>query len=516
MKRLSVKHFNILFHTHTVSGIAISAVLFIMFFAGAIALYKQEVYQWEDPEARIKKSTQLDYERMMHRLASVSNGGMEIHELRVILPTDAKPIYTFYLTGESEAYETYTYNPLTDSLLDLKDGEGATVGETLYRLHFLDQLPWYIGRYIAGFVALFFSFAVVTGLLIHWQNIRSKFFAFSFRDLRKQFWTNAHTVFGILGLPFQLMYAITGAFYMLSLFILAPAVFVLFGGDQGKLVTMIYPPEAFHAHGEDARPATNIPVQQLLDAVRADYPDATVSYLEIVNPGHDNAVMSMDLIDPQRFNSDGLIIADLNTGNYKLTLSPGEKNYQQSLLQGISKLHFATFGGWPLKLFYFLLSMISCFVIISGVMMWKQARNKPSYTEGQRRFHHRITMAYLAVCFSLLPATALLFNAEHWVPKGADHVDRVNAIFFGSWFMLSVVCYFMKNERDIFIRCLVLMGIFALLVPISNGWRTGDWGWEIGDAYPYVSIVDGCWLLVGIIAVFCAGYSQKQRATNLS
>ncbi|MBN4724627.1 PepSY domain-containing protein, partial [Escherichia coli] len=92
----------------------------------------------------------------------------------------------------------------------------------LYRLHFFDQIPFYIGRYIAGFVALFFLFAVIAGVLIHWRNIVSKFYGFSLKGSLKQIWTSSHTVFGLLGLPFQLMYAVTGAYYMLSILILAP------------------------------------------------------------------------------------------------------------------------------------------------------------------------------------------------------------------------------------------------------------------------------------------------------
>lgn len=509
MKKIAARPFNILFHTHTVSGILISAVLYIIFFAGAIALYKQEIYRWEEPEGRIARTQQINYESLMQRLRTATGDSTELHELRVLLPTQHKPIYTLYLADQHGAYSTYNYNPHTGSLRNAAGGAQATTAETLYRLHFLDQIPAYIGRYIAGFVSLFFAFAVITGLLIHWRNIRTKFFAFSFRQLRKQFYTNAHTVFGLLGLPFQLMYAITGAFYLLSVFILAPAVIVLFGGDQDKLVTMIYPPEAYHAHGDSALPAKNIPIQQLLDTVAAHYPHTEASYLEIINPGHDNAVLTIDLQDRQRFNGDGLIVADLTTGAYKLELQPGQKNYRQSLLQGISKLHFASFGGWLLKLIYFLMAMLTCFVIISGVMIWKEARDKPSYTQRQRRFHHRVTMMYLAICFSLFPATALLFHAEHWVPKGAGHSDSVNSLFFISWLLLAIACYSLKTERHVFIKSLWCGGLFALTVPVANGYNTGDWLWKAASLHPEVATVDACWLLVGIAALWAAVLAQR-------
>ena len=288
MKGLGPRAYNILFHTHTVSGIVISAVLFVIFFAGAISLYKQEIYQWEDPTARIAVIDNINYERMITRLDSIKTGVKEADEVRVVLPTNKRPVYTIYapVADKSEGeFATFIYNPYTDYVTELfnGDGNGSTTGDTLYRLHFLDQVPWYIGRYIAGFVSLFFAFAVIAGVLIHWRNIVPKFYAFSFKQVRKQFWTNAHTVFGIIGLPFQLMYAITGAFYMLSVFILAPAVVILFKGDQ-ELVTMIFPTEAFHEHESDVHSSDLMPIGKGLQQIRQDYPG--ISYLLSGNRNH--------------------------------------------------------------------------------------------------------------------------------------------------------------------------------------------------------------------------------------
>lgn len=506
MKGLGNRTYNILFHTHTVSGIVISSVLFIIFFAGAISLYKQEIYQWEDPTARIPVIDSINYEQVMSRLDTIKPGAKEAHEVSVRLPIASRPIYTFYVpieSAESTNYHTFIYNPHTDSIGEVSAGDVSTTGETLYRLHFLDQVPWYIGRYIAGFVSLFFAFAVVTGLLIHWKHIVAKFYAFSFRQVKKQFWTNAHTVFGLIGLPFQLMYAITGAFYLLSVFILAPAVVVLFKGNQDKLVTIIYPPEAFHEHEGTHTKSTHMPVSQGLQQIRQDYPEYGISYLQIINPGTEEAVLSADLVAPNAFNQDGTVVIDLHSGAYKLRINPGEKNYTQSILLGISKVHFGSFGGWLLKALYFVLSIFTCFVIISGVLMWKEARNKPSYTEKQRRFHHRVTTVYLAVCFSLFPATAVLFIAEHLVSSGIGHADKVNMLFFGSWLVLAIIGCLWKTEKHITAYCLLLGGILALAVPLANGMATGDWFWTTATRLPYVFVTDIAWLATGALALTC-------------
>jgi len=515
MKGLGPRAYNILFHTHTVSGITISAVLFVLFFAGAIALFKQEIYQWEAPAARISVKNNIDYERMIYRLDSIRTGIHKADEIRVVLPVTARPVYTVYapVNGASGMeYATFIYNPQSDQITELFRGDGTTTGDTLYRLHFLDQVPWYIGRYIAGFVSLFFAFAVISGLLIHWKNIVSKFYAFSFKQVRKQFWTNAHTVFGVIGLPFQLMYAITGAFYLLSVFILAPAVITLFKGDQQKLITKIYPAEAFHQHGEHMQTG-HWPVAQGVAKIRKDHPGYRISYLEIINPGKENAALGCDLIDDKAFNRNGTIVLDLHTGRYKLQLRPGTKNYAQSLLEGISKVHFATFGGILLKILYFLLAMISCFVIISGVLMWKEARNKASYTWRQRRFHHRVTIVYLSVCFSLFPATALLFIAEHLVPLTTGHARMVNMLFFSGWLLFALTLCFFKKEKHITAFCLLTGGILALAVPLANGLSTGDWLWHTAGSYPYVFYTDIVWLFTGILSLLL--FSRLKKISDI-
>lgn len=509
MKGLGTRAYNILFHTHTVSGIVISAVLFIIFFAGALSLYKQEIYQWEDPAARIPVVNNIDFERLILRMDSVKAGVKKADEVRVRMPSEAHPVYTVYTPVEDSSgteYATFVYNPVTHNITELFKDDGTTTGETLYRLHFLDQVPWYIGRYIAGFVSLFFAFAVITGLLIHWKNIITKFYAFSFKKITKQFWTNTHTVFGIIGLPFQLMYAITGAFYLLSIFILAPAVLISFKGDQQKLITKLYPPEAFHGHNEhqEFKEAAHMPVAAGIQKIRGDYPGYNISFLEIINPGKENASLGADLVNSNAFNKDGMAVLDLHTGRYKLEIKPGEKTYVQSILGGISKVHFATFGGWLLKALYFVLALFTCFVIISGVLMWKAARNKPAYTDRQRRFHHRVTMIYLAACFSLFPATALLFISEQLIPGGSGHARNVNTLFFLGWLLFAIIGYFLKTEKRVALYCLLLGGVLACSVPFANGIVTGDWFWKTAVSLPYVFTTDIVWLITGLLSLVLA------------
>jgi uncharacterized iron-regulated membrane protein len=47
---MSNRIYNILFHTHTISGIFISLALYVIFFAGSFSFFRDEINSWERNE----------------------------------------------------------------------------------------------------------------------------------------------------------------------------------------------------------------------------------------------------------------------------------------------------------------------------------------------------------------------------------------------------------------------------------------------------------------------------------
>ncbi|QMW03298.1 PepSY-associated TM helix domain-containing protein [Spirosoma foliorum] len=514
---LGNRAYNIMFHTHTVSGIVISVALYIIFFAGAFTLFKDEFYQWENPSARIPVVKSIDYQSVIQQIKRLYPNFEETKEIRFSPPNEEEPLLSVFGTlakpkGKSE-FVGLLYNPVSRKI-QRNYPYITTTGETLYRLHFLDQLP-YAGRWIAGFVALFFLFASVTGVLIHWRNIVTKFYGFSLKGARKQFWTNAHTVFGLIGLPFQLMYAVTGAFYLLTLLILIPAVMVLYGGDQQKIYALIRPNEAIKLDEKAPVTTGNKSINEVLTRIEADYPGYEVSFLEIGNLNRVDALVSARITDKKSFTGDGIVSVYMKDGKKAVEVIPGHKKYVESVIDGIARVHFAQFGGLLLKGIYFILALFTCFVIISGVLLWKEARNKKNYTDKQKRFHHRVTMIYLAICLGLFPAVPLLFIAELAIPgQSVAHSSQVNTVFFLSWLLLAVAGLFMKTEARQTRFFLLSGGILSVLVPVTNGIQTNDWIWNtLNEGQQYVLGTDLYWLFTGLGALVIYGSILRNRTT---
>ncbi|MEM9991309.1 MAG: PepSY-associated TM helix domain-containing protein, partial [Bacteroidota bacterium] len=173
--------------------------------------------------------------------------------------------------------------------------------------------------------------------------------------------------------------------------------------------------------------------------------------------------------------------------------------------------HFASFGGLFMKIVYFILSMITCFMLLAGVLLWQAARNNNKYTPKQRQFHHRVTKVYLAICLSLFPATALLFIANKLI--GIEMEGRafyVNSIFFGSWFLLTLIGWRWNDFKQLNRNYLIIGGVASLSIPLANGIVTNDWIWtSFTEEDWYVFSVDITWLFTGATAFLIWWLSSK-------
>ena len=278
--------YNILFHTHTVSGIVISVVLYVIFFAGSFSFFKDEIVNWErNHTVEYTDDIILDFDKT---LDSLSNNyklygrdvelrkyfveqriGVSLSASKDSLATEKdKASDFFYIDTKNQTKHTYT--------------NSYTLGEFLYRLHFLAQVPYPVGYYLSGFIAFFFLFAIITGVLVHWKKIVSNFYLFRPWAKLKTIWTDAHTALGMIGLPFQFVYAVTGAFFMIKVLLVAPNVMVLYDGDQTKFYDDLgytHP----HFDFENNTLSNNFSIHTYIEKTKAMWDNFNVAEIHIFN-----------------------------------------------------------------------------------------------------------------------------------------------------------------------------------------------------------------------------------------
>ncbi|TCI90368.1 PepSY-associated TM helix domain-containing protein [Tenacibaculum sp. M341] len=512
---MSKRNYNVFFNTHTVSGIVISVALYIIFFAGAFALFKDEIQVWEEGK-RVSNTDRhaIDFDTIFKSLDDEFD--LQGRDIQIDLGKKEDKIYAYLLPSQdslaSEKSKTTQFFSVDINTLERKEyHEYYGIGEFLYRLHFFHQIP-VIGVYIAGFVAFFFLFAIVTGVIIHWKKILSNFYSFNPKVALKRVWTDAHTALGVIGLPFQFIFAVTGAYFCLSILVLIPANF-LYQGDQAKLMEDIRPEQKVYEW--KGKTTENIQsFNALIQQSNTYWNDYEFTHAFVKNYGGNNMkyILQGELKNEVSFIGNGFIIFDAISGEVETKQSPHKLNYIKDTQTLMTRLHFATFGGFMMKFVYFTLAFITCFVIITGVLIWIEARNKKSMTLEKRLFTLNVGHVYLSICLSMLPVTAISFV---FVKLFGNYFTNTQSAIYGFYFILWLTfIFYMRFKRDNYFvnkMSLLVGGIAALLIPISSGIVSGNWIWKTIEQQQYeILTVDVLWIFIGVTSLLIHSKITKE------
>lgn len=506
---MSNRNYNIYFHTHTVSGIVISVVLFVIFFAGSFSFFRDEIINWERSESTaLTNEIQLNYNTALNTLDKkyILHG----RNITISKPSTERRV-AVYLEGTKDTLAPAKQKEGTFFYLDTKNfksftyEESYSLGEFLYRLHFLAQIPYPVGYYLSGFIALFFLFAIVTGVLLHWKKIVSNFYVFRPKEKLKTLWTDAHTSLGMIGLPFQFVYAVTGAFFMIKLLIVAPAVMALYKGDQAKLYKELEYTDPDYKF-DNKKLATPFNIDRLVAKAKNNWQDFEVTRVFIQNYGDANMHILVEGKIPhhKKFTGVGKVIYRISDGKEIARKNPiTQTSYLDVVKNVLYRIHYGDYGGYALKIVSFILGIITCFVIISGVMIWLIARQKNNMPEKKRRFNAAVVRIYLAICLSMYPITALAFiGTKLFYPLSQSNLFM---LYFGGWLLLAIFFIIKKNDGFTNKFCLISGSILGFLIPITNGLVSGTWFWSsFVQNHIQVFFIDVFWIVLASISLYVA------------
>lgn len=517
---MSKRNYNVFFDVHSVTGIIISVGLFVIFFCGAFSLIKYEVELWEKGEKVSHKALEnFDFDKAIAKIQDkgynlqdadimfhYSEASNDIYCLVDAYGTDSPNRYadaglTGYFKINAETYEIYRYYHF------------YSFGEFIYRLHFFHQLPT-IGIYLAGFISLFFFLAIISGLVIHWEKMWSNFFLFRKNKKLKTVFTDLHTSLGFISLPFQLMFAVTGMFLAMSVFALLPAK-EIYNGDTVKVYTEFRPLYQYH---ELAGEKIDVPeLNTFYNKAMSEYPSMHPHVVWFRNYGDESMLFQIDgEHENKQFVSESRLMYRIKTGEEISRKEPDQFHYADGGLEGIVyKSHFGNFGGKPIKVVYFLLAILTCVVIISGVIMWVEARNKRNTEEKLKRRNKAVEKFILSVSYALVVVSSVGFLFTLFIPETNQENRQtiIYSFFFWSWLVLTVFLYFTYRRKLTAQLSLILSAIAFLAAIVAHGVFTNQWPW-ISFHFPdqHIFIVDVFLFLSAIIClvVFCFLQWKKQ------
>jgi len=506
------RNYNIYFSTHTVSGIIICALLYVIFFAGSFSFFKDEISAWQSGTSNVStEQPTFPYRTMLDSLDTEYNlAGRDV--FFYFYPNSPKTYVSFTPSQDTlhnqkaKERKYFTYNSITKKETSYK--EAYDVGEFLYRLHFLAQLNqvpirigYPFGYLVAGLVAFLFLFALITGLLLHWDKLVSNFFVFRPWSKWKTVWTDIHTALGVIGFPFQFVFAFTGVILIVNTVFLTPFSKLLYQGKMDKIYEDLEYTTTIESPFQN-KPLHTIPdLQTWVQRAQQQWPDAFLKRVTIKNYGDLSMRLAVEFEAPthQRFAGTGIIIYDLSNGKIIQQRSPYDSpTYIGAIKSFIYHLHFGDYGGYFVKIINFIMGIMGCVVIVSGILIWLVARDKKNVPAHKRKFNAWLAQIFIAICLSMFPVTALTFIAVKIT--GNSGQSFIYPVYFYSWLAFTLYYILRRNLNRTNRETLLVGALLSLAVPIVNGVFGKVWLWQsyaIGATD--IFFIDLFWLFISVI-----------------
>lgn len=503
---------------HTWCGLLLGWLLFAIFLTGTLAVFDREINWWMQPEL-------VDYELEPATAAGVAQRWLEANHpdagnWNIGLPTERSPQLT---VSEGEQRRG------GGSVLDPQSGETVQPRETVggnffFRFHYTLQLPREIGVWVVGFAAMAMLVALISGIVIH-KKIFKDFF--TFRPAKGQrSWLDGHNASAVLLLPFHLMITYTGLAIFFVLYMPA-ALDALYASDRQAMQrdargggTMQEAgdrqgarPEMGSREGRGARretapPAELLPLAEFVAKGEAHYGQGMLSGLSVSNPGRLDARVTVRPLLGSRIEltkGEGMTF-DGVTG--KLLQAPSPSRASLLTQRVMAGLHFAQFGGYPMRWLYFLCGLVSCVMIASGLVLYTVKQRRQARSTGQLRFLRGVEAINVAVVAGLaLACVALLWGNRLLPAELAGRGGWELRLFFAVW-LLTLLHAWLREPLQAWREQLGVAALLALALPLLDLLSTP------GAADVTRLELDASVVVLGLLLVWAAWRIPAVRVAN--
>lgn len=500
--KLSAHAFTRFWDLHAWLGVFGGLVFYVLFVAGSVTLFRGELEVWQEPLAQGTPPSgthQAVIDRALGDLAAAPD--------RVwFYPRPVGAAQFGYTDPSSGVWQRAWIEGSSARLVP----ERERLSGFLYDLHCLrfEALgDWlHVG---AGLLAVAFLLALATGVLIHLKDLARQFHQFRPNKSRRVLWSDMHKVLGVMGLPFQAMYAYTGALLALAPLLLGALVWPVFDGDVKRAQQVLEgagPPALPDAGGA---PANALSLDVLARRARQAEPRLVPESYRLYYPGREHGQVEVrgalrDTI-PVAYAS---VRLDAVTGEVLHVSSRATETASGVTWRWIAALHYVYFGGLPLKFFFLFLALATCVTILTGNWIWLVRR------ESRAGVGHRCLSRLTAgVGAGTVVAVAALFLASRLLPlEWAQRTTVEELTFVVAWVLCTGWAMVSRDTSAIWWKQLGLAGVLLVPVPLlASRWSSagvfGD-----GPHDPTVVAVDVALLIAA--AGLCTGASWLRRSVG--
>lgn len=479
---------------HTWTGILSGLALFIAFYAGALTVFKEPLARWVSPpvaSAYVQPVPLADTPALIARTLAAHPAAAKGFQLN-LQPTEYQPARMSWHEPEEgqDDHDTlggrrYTATLAPDGHAQIDEAQPSQLVELIDILHRVVGLPFDNdpNRWVMGVIASLYALALISGVIVLLPSLIKDFFALRVGKNLKRMWLDAHNIVGIVSLPFHIVMAITAVvfayhdgFYELQNRFM----------HQGRLASAFGGPRPAPSTPRTAADLVS-PVDLLARAheISPSFEPTGLQYAGLNGPrpivrvwGNDPAALS-----PRAMG--GFVALDPYSGKVlSADFLPGRQDTANLTIASFFALHFATFGGTPVKWMYFLLGLAGAWLFYSGNLLWIETRRK-SQRKGEALPTQRSDTRWLAagtvgVCFGCVAGISLSIAAGKWL-HGA--VADLNAWHWGVYYTVFFGCMawaFMRGPGRAAVDLPWFASLATLIIPLTSllGWLapgTGLW-----------------------------------------
>ncbi|MBP2636023.1 MAG: hypothetical protein H6Q72_1930 [Firmicutes bacterium] len=454
---------------HTWGGLVFGWLLFAIFLTGTLAIFEPELTYWMKPELRVSETTPIQSLTAADKKLRLFAPQAESWLIR--LPQDRSPILEIVWQKDRKSHERYL-DPQTDKVLKARQSEG---GHFFAEFH-TDLSSGKAGMWLVGLSSVVMLAAIVSGIVIHKQV-----FADFFRLRWRRNWFGAHTLGGVLTLPFVLMITYTGM--ILTYYFLMPlAPQLLYKNPSGIWADAFQFQDLIRAN----TPATLVPLEQLLPLAEEQLGKNNVMFVQVKNPGDRQATVTFI----RRINDRIAAVGDRATFDGvtgQLLSTHTNWNPYVYAFRFLAGLHVAKFGGYTISWLYFAAGLVSCAMIAAGLILFTvKRRSRYAGASLAAEYGYRAIEALnITIVTGLITACAAYLWANRLLPvslKGRAEAEIT--VFFCVWLCMLLHAFWRpplqawtEQLRIAAVLCTGLPFINALTTSIGlqNTVRSGDW-----------------------------------------
>jgi uncharacterized iron-regulated membrane protein len=418
---------------HTWGGLACGWLLCAIFLSGSLSVFRQPITRWmeaQPPPGEMLANAPGSGHAVDRAQAYLHDHAAATRAWRVQLPRypgEALRLTWRGTAGSGEvALAADTGAPLPVGQIRRTEG-----GRHFMSFHYMLQLP-VLGFWLVGWLTLGLLVALLSGVVVHRRLFKDFFTIRPGRGPRA--WLDAHSVGGVLSLPFLLMIGFTGLGIFATSYMPAPLravygtdahAYARFEADRASHPASL-PPAPITLESRAAAPPWSILLQRA-EALTGQAADA----LSLDDPGAPGGVVRISgraAIGPSStalLNPAASVSFDAATGEVRQVrlpladaLSAGER------LQGVvESLHVAGFGGWPMKWLYFASGLLGASMMAAGTLLFSIKRRIKSQHEfglGSAGFYRCVDACNVASVIGIGVACIGYFYVNRLLPAALE------------------------------------------------------------------------------------------------